>query len=129
MGAEFTFYDYREGTNLVHDWLNTLPIAVKEKVNRRLLHLEALGPGQWSRPLVETLTGACSGLFEVRTSRAHIQHRLLGCHGPGDREPTLLYGFIKAGRKVPKADCDKALARKGLVYGSVISYREQHRYD
>ena len=123
MGAEFTFYDYREATNLVHDWLNTLPVPVKAKLNNRLLYLEALGPGQWNRPLVETLTGTCSGLFEVRASRAHIQYRLLGCHGPGDRDPTLLYGFIKTGRRVLKADCDKALARKRLVYASVVSHR------
>jgi len=129
VGAEFTFYDYREGTNLVHDWLNTLPVPVKAKLNNRLLYLEALGPGQWNRPLVETLTGACSGLFEVRTSRAHIQYRLLGCHGPGDREPTLLYGFIKTVRRVSKAHGDEALARKERVYASAGSHREQHRYD
>ena len=111
MGAEFTFYDYREGTNLVHDWLNTLPIPVKAKLNKWLLYLEATALGQWKRPQVETLTGACSGLFEVRASRGHIQYRLLGCHGPGDRGPTLLYGFIKTVRRVSKAHGDEALAR------------------
>lgn len=129
MGSEFTFYDYVEGTNLVHEWLNTLPVSVRVKLNNRLLHLEAVGPGEWRRSLVDTLTGACKGLFEVRTSREGIQYRLLGCHGPGRREPTLLYGFIKPGKEVLRAHCHKALARKELVYASVGSHREQHRYD
>jgi hypothetical protein len=130
VGAEFTFYDYKEGdTNLVHDWVDTLPIKVKAKVTKFLLHLEAVAPGQWSRPFVDTLTGACSGLFEVRVPYKGMQYRLVGCHGPGDREPTLLYGFIKPGRKVPKTDCERALIRKGLVYGDVVSHRERHRYD
>lgn len=129
MGSAFTFYDYVEGTNLVHDWLNTLPVSVKVKLNKRLFHLEAVGPGEWRRSFVDTLTGTCKGLFEVRTSKAHIQYRLLGCHGPGDRKPTLLYGCTKTDKKVPKSDCDRALARKERVYANAESYREQHRYD
>lgn len=129
MGSEFTFYDYVEGTNLVHEWLNTLPVSVKAKFNKWLLHLEAVGPGEWKHRLVDTLTGTCKGLFEIRVSEVHIQYRLLGCRGPGNREPTLLYGCIKPGRKVPKSACDRALARKERVYANAESYREQHRYD
>lgn len=129
MGGEFTFYDYVEGTNLVHDWLNTLPVSVKAKFNKWLLHLEAVGLGKWKRRLVDTLTGTCKGLFEIRVSREGIQYRLLGCHGPGDRKPTLLYGCIKPDKKVRRSDCDKALARKERVYANAESYREQHRYD
>jgi hypothetical protein len=129
MGSEFTFYDYVEGTNSVHDWLNTLPVSVKAKLNKWLLHLEAVGPGEWKRPFVDTLTGTCSGLFEVRASKAGMQYRLLGCHGPGRFTPTLLHGCTKTDRKVPKSDCDEALARKERVYANAESYRERHRYN
>jgi len=126
MGSEFTFYDFVERTNLIHGWLNTLPIPVKVKFNKWLLHLEGLGPGEWRRPLVDYV---CGGLFEIRTSRNHIQYRLLGCHGPGDRSPTLLHGFTKPGRKVLDVDCNTALMRMELVHADADSYREEHRYD
>jgi len=126
MGSEFTFYDFVEGTNLIHDWLDTLPIGVKAKFNKWLLHLEGLGPGEWRRPLVDYV---CGGLFEIRTSQNHIQYRLLGCHGPGDRRPTLLHGFIKPGKKVLDVDCNTALTRMKLVHADADSYREEHRYD
>jgi phage-related protein len=126
MGSEFTFYDFVERTNLIHDWLDTLPVPVKVKFNKRLLHLEALGPGQWRRPFVDHVR---EGLFEIRASQNHIQYRLLGCHGPGDRRPTLLHGFIKPGRKVLDTDCTIALARMALVHADADSYREEHRYD
>jgi len=126
MGSEFTFFDFVEGTNLIHDWLGTLPAGVKVKFNNLLLHLEGLGSGQWARPVVDEV---CGGLFEIRTSMNHIQYRLLGCHGPGQRNPTLLYGCVKPGRRVLEADCNAALARMALVYTDAASYREEHRYD
>jgi hypothetical protein len=126
MGSEFTFYDFVERTNLIHDWLHTLPVLVTVKFNKCLLHLEGLGPGEWKRPLVDEV---CGGLFEIRTSMNHIQYRLLGCHGPGQRNATLLHGCIKPGRRVLEADCNTALARMALVYTDADSYRAEHRYD
>lgn len=56
MGTEFTFYDYiEEGVNLIHAWFEDQPAAIKAKFNKWLLHLEALPPGEWKRPLVDTL--------------------------------------------------------------------------
>ncbi len=130
MGKEHTFYDYtEEGDNVVHAWLNTLPVKVKQKLNRLLEHLEALPVGSWKRPVVETLTGECDGLFEIRTSRSGIRYRLLGWHGPVRRRPTLLHGFAKKGAKVPPAECSTALARKELVESDHHTFRQLHRYD
>ncbi|MBI4311361.1 MAG: type II toxin-antitoxin system RelE/ParE family toxin, partial [Chloroflexi bacterium] len=114
-----------------HAWLNgrEVPKDVKAKLANRLLHLEATRLGDWKRPLVDTLTGHCQGLFEIRTAKARIQYRILGCHGPGTRTPTLLYGFIKRGDKVPDKDCDEALARKARVETNTIGHRVQHDYS
>src|SRR3990167_2146209 len=103
MGAEFTFYDYvdADGQNVIHKWLQSIPKGAKAKFNNRLRHLEATPPGQWTRPLVETLDGHCAGLFEVRVAVGRIQYRILGYHN-AVREPTLVHPFIKPGAKVPE---------------------------
>lgn len=132
MGTEFTFYDYKEGDdNLIRSWMNSrdVPKGAKQKLNRRLLHLEALPKGEWKRPFVDTLTGVCDGLFELRASLGGIQYRLLGHHGPGGKTPTLLHGFIKEDDKISERDCDIARARLERVYGDTDKSREIHRYD
>lgn len=127
MGTEYTFYDYmEEGRNLIHAWLQELPRPVKAKFNKWLLHLEGVGPGKWKRGLVDTLTDDCDGLFEIRVQRSRINYRILGCHETGERTPTLLHGFIKAGAKVPKAQCQMALTRKENVRGDLDGSRELH---
>lgn len=85
MGTEHTFYDYVDdaGENTIYAWFNTIPKAVKQKLNRWLLHLEGINQGSWSRPLVDTLSvGACDGLFEIRAKLRRQQYRILGYHGP-----------------------------------------------
>ena len=130
MGTEFKFYDYVEKEeNLIHAWLQELPRRVKAKFNKWLLHLEGVGPGGWSRPYVDTLTGDCNGLFEIRVQRSRINYRILGCHETGERMPTLLHGFIKADAKVQKADCQTALTRKENVRGDLDWSREVHDYS
>ncbi len=130
MGTEFTFYDYVEKEeNLIHAWLQELPKSVKAKFTNWLLHLEGVGPGEWKRPLVDTLTGDCDGLFEIRVERSRINYRILGCHETGERRPTLLHGFIKPGAKVPKAECQTALMRKENVSGDLDGSREVHDYS
>ena len=130
MGTEYIFYDYmEEEENLIHTWLQAIPAVVKAKFNNWLLHLEGVGPGDWKRPYVDSLTGDCHGLFEIRVQRSRINYRILGCHETGVRTPTLLHGFIKAGAKVPKAECETALARKENVRGDLDGNRELHDYS
>lgn len=130
MGTEYTFYDYvEEGENLIRTWLAALPKPVKAKITNWLFHLEATPPGKWRRPHVDTLTGDCQGLFEVRAEISGIQYRLLGCHDTGERTPTLLHGFIKPGNKVPQPECDTALDRKEKVRGDIGNRRELHDFS
>ena len=129
MGSEFTFYDYVDGTNVIRPWLDDLPLAVKVKFEHALLHLEALGPGDWTRPQVDTLTDEdCAGLFEIRAKKSRHQYRILGCHGPGDRSPTLLHCFIKPGARVPPAECRVACRRRDQLLRNPSRHREEHVY-
>jgi hypothetical protein len=131
MGTEHTFYDYVDanGRNTIHAWLNSIPLPVKGKLNKWLLHLEGTPQGKWTRPLVETLTDrACDNLFEVRAKLGTQQYRILGCHGPGRGTPTLLWGFIKPGGPVPQTDCRSAQRIRALIESEPEQYREGHNY-
>lgn len=130
MGSEFTFYDYRgdDGVNVIFEWLNGLRKGAKAKFTNRLLHLEGTPPGQWQRPLVETLTDACADLFEIRVAVSHHQFRILGAHMGSSRTPTLLHGFTKPGDAVDPAECAEANARKANVLRDPAKYRVEHKY-
>ena len=129
MGSEFTFYDYvdDEGRNVVHRWLESIPKGAKAKFNNRLLHLEGTPAGGWTRPLVDTLDGSCDGLFEVRVSLSGRQYRILAFHTP-DRKPTLLHCFIKSGKRVPDAECERARLKKVQVETDAMMHRVEHDY-
>lgn len=131
MGSEFTFYDYinEAGENVVHDWLNGPGTPAKAKFTQWLLFLEATPPGAWTRPLVDTLTDQCQGLFEIRTRIARVRYRLIGCHGPGTRSPTLLYGIIKKASRVQVSDCQEALSRKRKAETNPNKHRREHDYS
>lgn len=128
MSSQFTFYDYLDddGCNVIHEWLQSVPKGAKVKLNKRLVHLEATPPGQWKRPLVDTLDGHCKGLIEVRASLAGQQYRILGAHFGEDRKPTLLHCFIKIDDKVSDKDCDRALERKSKVLADPTKHRVVH---
>lgn len=129
MGSDYTFYDYLDSGNVnsIRVWLDTIPLAVKVKLNKRLLHLE--GTKQWVRPLVDTLTGGdCAGLFEIRASLSRIQYRILGCHGLGQGAPTLLHTFIKSGNRVPESECSQALMKRTEIEANPTGRRVEHDY-
>jgi hypothetical protein len=126
MGSEFTFYDFVDdsGTNLIHQWLQGIPKGAKQKFNKWLMHLEATPPGEWRRPLVDTV---CDGLREIRVSFGQ-QYRILAVHTP-DRKPILLHSFIKSGRRVPKGECDRARVKKDQVEADPAKHTVEHNYE
>ena len=131
MGLEHTFYDYVDdaGVNVIYAWLNSVPIEVKVRINNRLLHLEGTQQGNWTRPLVDTLThGSCDGLFEVRSKFKRRQYRILGYHGPDRGNPTLLWAFIKTGAQVPETECASAQTIRTIIESGPLNYREEHNY-
>ncbi len=126
MGAEFTFYDYIDKAYSLRAWLKEQPASVRALFTKWLLHLEATKPGLWTRPYVDK---SCAGLFEIRVHRGKVHYRILACHGPGERTPTLLHGFIKPDKKIDQAECNRAFARKVMVDARPDTYRAIHGYD
>ena len=128
MGAEFTFQDFVDdgGKNIVQEWFGQIPNGAKVKFNKWVDHLEGTGPGGWKRPLVETLTDHCAGLFELRAALDGLQYRILGSHS-ADRKPVLLHCFIKPDDKVDEGECDRAFARKAQVEADPDMHRVEHR--
>ena len=130
MGSEYTFYDFVDdsGANVVREWLQGIPKGAKQKFNKWLMHLEAMPPGTWTRPLVDTLSGRCDGLFEIRVALSGQRYRILGAHSP-DRRPTLLHCFLKSGRKVPDEECLQAQLKKDQVEADPAKHRVEHNYE
>ena len=130
MGREFTFFDHvgEDGVNNIKAWLNGPGRAARAKLNTWLSHLEATSPGQWKRPIVDTLTGECVGLFEIRASIARREYRILGFHGPGQREATLAIGITKSGKAVAIGDCRQALTIKEIIEVQPADRRERHDF-
>jgi phage-related protein len=131
VGSEFTFYDYvdQADVNQIHDWLQTIPEQVKAKLNNRLRHLEATKQGAWKRPLVDTLTEDCDGLFEVRASLSRQQYRILGTHRIATKAPTLLWAFQKNTRRVPASNSKEALEIWAIVKAEPPNRRTEHNYE
>ena len=130
MGSEFTFYDYVDasGVNVIHDWLETIPLQAKAKLTKWLLHLEETPKGQWTRPIVDTLTDDCDGLFEVRAKHSGSHYRLLATHDIGDKTPTLFWGFQKNTKRVPPSECEQAFNIWAIVQADPQNRRVEHVY-
>ena len=130
MGTEFTFFDYTDssGVNVIREWLHAQGARVEAKLDGWIKHLEATPPGSWSRPLVDTLTGECEGLIEIRAQVSKVQYRLLGFHGPTAREVTLVLGAAeKEGRWEPPSACQQALSKRNEVLAD-LTRRKKHGF-
>ena len=131
MGAEFTFYDYVDSqrNNPIRAWLDGVGPKAKARFTVLIAHLEATRPGDWRRPVVDTLHDDCAGLFEIRALVEGIQYRLLGFHGPGQRAPTLVAGAIeRSDRFEPRDTPQIAQARKAEVENDAASHRKPHDF-
>lgn len=130
MGSEFTFYDYvdEDGVNVISAWLTGQGPRARAKFNQVIFHLEATPKGQWRRPIVDTLGGDCSGLFEIRSFVNGKQLRLLGFHQPGHRkEVTLVFGTEeKGGEFNPASTCQQAQWRRQKAIFSPRARRRVH---
>jgi hypothetical protein len=116
MGGYWTFKDYvaADGVNEIHAWLNGLPERAKAKINWRISQLEQTP--HLTRPATGKLHDDCEGFFELRVEVGNVQYRPICCHGPGDRDVTILFGAIEKGRKfVPLSACLIARRNSGHI--------------
>ena len=111
---EWTIRDYLDGrgTNIVREWITSLPHLAQAKVDSRLLILQAAKI--WPPQYVSALTGF-KQIYEIRIVCAGVQYRPLGCYGPDKGEFTILLGSVEKGGKLPKGDCRTAIERRNVI--------------
>jgi hypothetical protein len=111
---EWTIRDYLDtrGTNVVHEWTISLPVAAQAKIDTVLLNLQAYKV--WPPQYVSALRGY-QHIYEIRVVSGGVQYRPLGCYGPERREFTILLGSVEKGGKLPKGDCRAAIERRKAI--------------
>jgi hypothetical protein len=102
------------GDNEIRQWLDSLPKAVRFKIDARLRYLQNVG--QLKFPYVEKWVGE-DDLYEVRVVFSGDQYRSIGCYGPARRDFTLLIGAVEKGGKLePRQAVSIAKARMALIH-------------
>jgi hypothetical protein len=124
--AMWTFYDFLDGggTNLIRDWLDTLPDKACAKINTRILFMQAMPV--WPEQYISALKG-WPELIELRVVSTGNQYRPLGFYGPQRRQFTIVYGAIEKG-KLPRRVLEAADERRKIVIADTSRIRE-HEFD
>ena len=100
------FYQEKDGTVPVLDWLNSLGDKARAKSLVRIERLKELGH-QLRRPETDYLR---NGIYELRISLEGIHHRILYFFG-GHAVAVLSHGLVKE-RTVPSKEIELAMRRK-----------------
>ena len=110
---EVVFYEKANGEVPVEDFLESLPIKLREKTLRSLTLLQELGPR-----LRGDIRG---GLFELRTKFGSDITRILYFFFVGQKI-VVTGGFVKKSQKTPQREIERALRCKR-------NWEEAHRED
>lgn len=112
--SEWEFRDFLDGrgSNVIREWIVTLPLAAQAKIDTIVLLLQT--QKVWPPHYVSALRGY-DGILELRVCSCGVQYRPLGCHGPGKRQFTILIGSVEKGGKLPKGDCESAVERRKII--------------
>lgn len=114
MPIRFRDFLSARGENVIHDWLHTLPVKERSKINSILNHLESLSTLSGS-PFTHKMDGT-DHIFEVVADANKRAFRLLFFYGPGTDNATLVIGTEKKNdRLIPPGALSTAEARRGLV--------------
>jgi hypothetical protein len=114
--AVWTFLDFvdHRGRNLIHDWIEGLPMKARVRLQVQIPILAGLP--LLRLPYTRMLEGECDGLFEIRIEVDNVQYRPLAYYGPEKREITILTGATEVGGQLqPPGICATALSRRDLV--------------
>jgi Phage derived protein Gp49-like (DUF891) len=103
----FRTYRRANGRDDVREWHAQLSPTDRAKVLTILQYLRDQPRDKWMRPDFDQLRGKSAGLGEIRCKLSGVQHRLIGCFGPGRMNFTLLVVVIKKGRTFEPRDWEK----------------------
>ena len=114
---EMVFYERANGEVPAQEFLDSLPIKLREKTLRSLALLQELGP-QLRGEEAEYIR---DGLFELRTQFGSDITRIIYFFFVG-RKIVVTSGFIKKSQKTPRREIERALRCKR-------DWEEAHRED
>ena len=114
---EVVFYESANGEAPVQEFLDSLPIKLREKTLRGLMLLQELGP-QLRGEETEYIR---DGLFELRTKFGSDITRIF-CFFFTGQKIVVTGGFIKKGQKTPRREIERALRCK-------MDWEGTHRED
>jgi hypothetical protein len=113
----WTFRSYvdRDGTDVIKEWFDGATKQARGGFRSKLRILGSLPKGEWRRPLFDTLSGDCKGLWEVRFDAAGVPWRPLGFFD-GTAVFILVICATKDGdRWKPGKACEIGLTRKADI--------------
>jgi hypothetical protein len=117
----FKYFHNDQRTNLIEEWLASLPTEARVKIERQFAYLATVRDRlDWKRPVAAKLKGKrYSILYEIRIAWDKIQYRPLGCFGPKEEEEfTLLIGATEKSKGVfePRRATNIAVKRCKLIH-------------
>lgn len=123
----WTFLDFLDGRgeNTIRQWLDSLPLKPRAKINTRLLFMRSAPI--WPEQYVSSLT-SWPDLVELRIVSSGDQYRPIGFFGPGKREFTLVLGAIEKG-KLRARTLEVADANRKIVAATGRSRIVEHEFD
>lgn len=117
-------YFFQDGSNRVpsRDWLQALHRNDKRawaNMRERIRQLAQYGH-ELRRPIADFLR---DGIYELRTHRGRVQHRLLYFFDTNKRNLAILsHGLIKEGSAIPPQEIDLAIHHRGLYESDKVRY-------
>ncbi len=102
--VQVVLYKDDDETVPVLDWLDQLPIKVRDKCAARVNRLVELGH-ELRRPEADYLR---DGIYELRVRYRHVNYRMLYFFS-GHQAVVVTHGLIKE-RRVPPSEIDRAMA-------------------
>ncbi len=103
--TEIVFFQNRDGSSPLVEWLITLPQATRDKLFARVELLATFGH-ELRRPYADFLR---DGVFELRARSGRVNYRIL--YFFYDRTIVLSHGFTKE-REVPEREIVSAMRRR-----------------
>jgi len=124
-----SFRDYVDqgGTNLIRQWLDSLPKKAAAKIDSRILYLRGLPISSWPVQFVSAF--GCTDMLELRVVFNGVQYRPLGFSGPGKDAFTLVFGAVERDNSLPSNACETAQNRRMTVLESPMKRSCEHAFD
>ena len=134
MSLRVVIYDYVEENegdgplrNFIADWMETIGVRPKAKINGILKNLSETPPEEWHKTKAAEKLKGQDDLWEIKAFASNVQWRPIGVFGPGQGTFTILAGAKEIGRKLlPLTVLKIAQRRKANLQNDPPRHRRHH---